>query len=174
MMERRSQKMLILVLALLLAAPPLALVRSGGAQAQAAGDTWATGAPMTTARFGLGLAAASNGKLYAVGGSSGGFGLSTVEEYDPASNTWATRASMPTGRSYLGLAAASNGKLYAVGGTGGNSTLNTVEEYDPASDTWATRANMPTPRYGLSAYPKSGTRSAKAPRREEERDDESL
>jgi hypothetical protein len=78
--------------------------------------TWTTKAPMPTARVYLGLAAASNGKLYAVGGENGGLLLATVEEYNPATNTWATKAPMPTARAGLGFAAAGNGKLYAVGG----------------------------------------------------------
>ena len=44
-----------------------------------------------------GVAAAPNGKVYAMGGW--GFGgsvpLSIVEEYNPATDSWATRASMP-------------------------------------------------------------------------------
>ncbi|MBU1662113.1 MAG: hypothetical protein KKD28_11655, partial [Chloroflexi bacterium] len=88
----------------------------------------------------LGVAAASNGKIYAIGGHNGNI-LSTVEEYDPATDTWTTRASMPTARYLLGVAAASNGKIYAIGGT-----LATVEEYDPATDTWTSRASMPTAR----------------------------
>jgi N-acetylneuraminic acid mutarotase len=116
-------------------------------------DTWATKAPMPTARFGLGLSAASNDKLYAVGGGV----LATVEEYDPATDTWATKASMPTARSGLGLAAASNGKLYAVGGTDtGNTTLATVEEYDPATNTWVSNAPMPTARTGLGLDAENG------------------
>src|SRR4051795_13026756 len=114
---------------------------------------------MPTARNGLGLAAASYGQLYAVGGSNSGgsnfsSALATVEEYDPAANSWATRAPMPTARNGLGLAAASYGQLYAVGGSNSgcsNSSiaLAPVEEYDPAANSWATRAPMPTARNGL-------------------------
>ena len=129
-MERHSH-MLIVILALLLAVPSLALVRSGVVQAQAAAGIWAARAAMPTARNSLGVAAASNGKLYAVGGEDGN-NLGTVEEYDPATDSWATRAPMPTGRNSLGVAVASNGKLYAVGGYNG-SILATVEEYDPAT-----------------------------------------
>ena len=88
-------------------------------------------APIPTARFGLGAAVGSNGKLYAVGGNNGSSFLSTVEENDPATNTWAARASMPTARGGLGAATVpSNGKLYAIGGSNG-SALATNEEYTP-------------------------------------------
>ena len=106
------------------------------APAQATANTWTSRAAMPTARDGLGMAAASNGKLYAIGGYNGN-PLPTVEEYDPATNTWTTRAPMPTARSDLGVAAAGNGKLYAIGGSNGSSRLATVEEYDPATNTWA-------------------------------------
>jgi len=114
-------------------------------------NTWATRASMPTARDGLGVVVASNGKIYAIGGQNVTDGyLAIVEEYDPATDTWATRASMPTARVGLGVAAASNGKLYAMGGWSG-STAATVEEYDPGTDTWATRASMLTARFGLGA-----------------------
>ena len=45
-------------------------------------DTWTSKASMPTARYLLGAAATSNGKIYAIGGSSNGTNLlSTVEEY---------------------------------------------------------------------------------------------
>jgi len=118
-------------------------------------DTWAIRMPMPTARMALGLATASNGKLYAIGGrDNDAKPLATVEEYDPAANSWATRAPMPTARYSFGLAAASNGRLYAVGGFGSLfGALATVEEYDPAANSWATKAPMPTRRgnFGLAA-----------------------
>lgn len=114
-------------------------------------DAWRTRAPMPTARRGLAVASAPNGKIYAVGGYTGQLEtVNTVEEYDPASDTWQSRASMPTARAFLGLAASPNGKLYAIGGWSGGSTyLATVEEYDPISDTWTTKTSMPTPRRHL-------------------------
>ena len=116
---------------------------------------WRTSTRLPTARAALGVAAASNGKLYAIGGSGGSYisgyeTLDTVEEYDPATGTWTARADMPTARYALGVAAASNGRIYAIGGYGGTyysrKALATVEEYDPATDTWRPRASMPTAR----------------------------
>jgi hypothetical protein len=82
----------------------------------------------------LGLAAASDGKLYAVGGSKGGPGddrLATVEAYDPTADSWVTITPLSTPSSSLGVAAASNGKLYAIGGDDTGNPLATVEEYTP-------------------------------------------
>ncbi|HEY7060585.1 MAG TPA: kelch repeat-containing protein [Chloroflexota bacterium] len=142
--------------------------------AQALADTWATKAPMPTARGELAVVAAPNGKLYAIGGTPpAGAAVGTVEEYDPATNTWTNCGApapgnacrpMPTARFGLGAAAAANGKLYAIGGFAGSSVVGTVEEYDPASNTWTNCgtaapgngcAPMPTPReyLGVVAAP---------------------
>jgi N-acetylneuraminic acid mutarotase len=125
---------------------------SGVAEYDPATNAWTTRALMPTSRSELGLAAAANGKLYAVGGGNNDSPgvLNVVEEYDPATNRWATKAPMPTARFLFGLTAASNGKLYAVGGVDSKiHTVATVEEYDPATNSWATKAPMPTPRSGL-------------------------
>jgi N-acetylneuraminic acid mutarotase len=106
---------------------------------------------MPTIRGGLGLASASNGRIYAIGGyRRSGIFFDVVEEYDPATDTWTTRANMPTPRDKMGVVTASNGKIYAIGGYDW-SQLDTVEEYDPAADTWTTRASMPTARAGVAA-----------------------
>jgi N-acetylneuraminic acid mutarotase len=88
---------------------------------------------MPTARSNLGLAAASDGKLYAIGGSKGPGEdrLATVEAYDPTTNGWVTITRLPTPRLNLAVAAASNGKLYAMGGGDTTNALATVEEYTP-------------------------------------------
>jgi N-acetylneuraminic acid mutarotase len=64
----------------------------------------------------MGVAAASNGRLYAIGGNTAAGVTTAVEEYNPTTNTWAAKANMPTARRRLGVAAASNGRLYAIGG----------------------------------------------------------
>jgi N-acetylneuraminic acid mutarotase len=110
-------------------------------------DTWSEKAPMPTARFGLGLATAPNGKLYAIGGYNGSY-LATVEVYDPTTDQWSTAQSMPTARVWLGVATAPNGLIYAVGG-GTVGLLNTVEAYDPTTDSWTTKVPMPTARWAL-------------------------
>jgi N-acetylneuraminic acid mutarotase len=148
-MKRKTLFNPIMILSLLLASvgslirPSIAFADDGG--------TWTPRANMPTAREALGVAAAVNGKLYAIGGEGGG---STVEEYDPTTDTWMARASMPTARVGLGVVAASNGKLYAIGGYSG-SNLSTVEEYNPATNTWTARASMPSARQflGVAAAP---------------------
>ncbi len=117
-------------------------------------DSWATKANMPTARLGLGVATASNGKIYAIGGydNSNNHFLATVEEYDPATNIWKPKANMPTARYSLGVTTTSNGKIYAIGGNNTGDKyghLATVQEYDPATDIWTTKASMPTLRSEL-------------------------
>ena len=93
-------------------------------------------------------AAVVDGKIYVIGGtlfeneSSGPFGLSTVEVYDPHNNSWKKVADMPTPRSNAG-AAVVDGKIYIVGGFAATDRrmestkiLKVVEVYDPQTDTW--------------------------------------
>jgi len=97
-------------------------------------DTWTQKADMPTARHSLSTAVV-NGKIYAIGGMSGGprleilNSLSTVEEYDPAADKWTKKVSMPTARGGLSTSAV-NGRIYAIGGHKGAMGFSTVEEYD--------------------------------------------
>ncbi len=108
-------------------------------------DTWRTCANIPTSRYGLGVVAGSNGRIYAIGGETDKF-LDTVEEYDPETDTWRTRANMPTARVNIGVVAGNDGKIYVIGGF---PYQTTVEEYDPVTDTWKIRANMLTARSQL-------------------------
>ncbi len=111
------------------------------------GNSWTTRAAMSTGRYYTG-AGAVGGKLYVVGGNTGGGNQTVNEEYDPATNAWTTKAAMPTARNGLAAAVVA-GRLYAIGGyDSGYKTAN--EEYDPASNSWATRAAMPTARGSMS------------------------
>ena len=71
---------------------------------------------MPTPRYHFSAVAASNGKIYVIGGEIGECDAGTVEEYDPATGTWIGRDHMLTGRADFGAAATSNGKIYAIGG----------------------------------------------------------
>jgi N-acetylneuraminic acid mutarotase len=101
---------------------------------------------MPTARLGLGLAAAANGKLYAIGGSTahtGTIGYSTANQaYTPGTDRWTDRAPMPQGRSEPNGAGVINGVIYVPGGFNGP-RRNTLFAYTVASNTWATKAPMP-------------------------------
>jgi N-acetylneuraminic acid mutarotase len=117
-------------------------------------DTWTTKAEMPTARNAPSASVVS-GRIYVIGGAPGGgqwfHGLSTVEEYDPATDTWAPKADMPTARLLFSTSVV-KGRVYAIGGytDGLNGRFSTVEEYDPAKDSWAPKADMPTARNMLT------------------------
>jgi N-acetylneuraminic acid mutarotase len=106
-------------------------------------NTWVTKAPMHMARSGLGVAVV-NGKIYAIGGSSGGF-VNTNEEYDPETDTWTLKAPMPTARANFRVEVIQN-KIYCIGGNTNGADTQANEVYDPSTDTWQTRAPLPTAR----------------------------
>jgi N-acetylneuraminic acid mutarotase len=125
-------------------------------------NTWVTKAPMHQARDSLGVAVV-NGKIYAIGGSTGndesshiGEIVSTNEEYDPVTDTWVFKKSMPTARYGFAIAVYQN-KIYCIGGVTSYSTSSGYdvtginEVYDPATDTWETKTPMPTARDSLQA-----------------------
>jgi N-acetylneuraminic acid mutarotase len=94
-------------------------------------NTWATRAPMPTARSGTGIATV-DGKIHVLGGEGwiddfGGV-FRAHEVYDPKTNSWSRAARMITPRH--GFAAAEIGKIiYAVSGVnnaGGAGTLSVV------------------------------------------------
>jgi N-acetylneuraminic acid mutarotase len=117
-------------------------------------NSWSTKGSLQGPRFGL-TASASNGIVYAIGGTLGFFStpLSTVEAYDPTSNTWSPKSAMPTSRWKL-TSSSVNGIIYAIGGgNSGNQNLSTgvLEAYNPATDTWTAKTSMPTARWGLAS-----------------------
>ena len=94
-------------------------------------NTWATRAPMPTARSGTGIATV-DGKVHVLGGEGwiddfGGV-FRAHEVYDPKTNSWSRAARMLTPRH--GFAATEIGKvIYAVSGVnnaGGAGTLSVV------------------------------------------------
>ena len=105
--------------------------------------------PMITTRGGLGVAVVS-GKIYGIGGLSGGSPLNSNEKFDPVANQWTEEAPMPTARSGCAIAVYNN-KIYVIGGTVGEGFVGNNEVYDPVTNSWETKASMPTPRGDLSA-----------------------
>ena len=94
-------------------------------------------------------AAALNGKIYVISGSSRGVEANAfVQEYDPATGAWRELALMPSVASHAG-AAPLNGKIYVVGGFVANvhaGAVTRVFEYDPAADRWRALAPLAAPR----------------------------
>lgn len=121
-------------------------------------DSWADRASMPTPRYGVAVATATNGKIYAIGGANQSGIVSTVEEYDPETDTWASRTSMRTFRYELAAIATGDGNIYAFGGIApqgpgypSDNSPMTVEMYNPSSDTWINKANIAVQSGGLGA-----------------------
>ncbi|HPU86647.1 MAG TPA: kelch repeat-containing protein [Candidatus Latescibacteria bacterium] len=117
--------------------------------AYAGAGTWASGAPLPSARQGA-AAAVIGGKIYVVGGYDCSKPLSNVEIYDPATNRWESGPAMAQARATHSCGVI-GGKLYVVGGYSGDRVLNSLAIFDPATNTWSTGPSMPTPRCNVSA-----------------------
>ena len=89
------------------------------------------------------VAAAHDGKIYSVGGTSGFTRYAAGYAYDPAAQTWAPIASLPT--PIAGLTGGFIGdKLYVTGGWDGSTALNRhTFVYDPRTDVWTQKADLP-------------------------------
>lgn len=117
------------------------------------GDSWASKAPMPTARAHLRVAVV-NDIIYAIGG---GGPAGTNEAYNPATNNWTTKASMPDPPASFSIAAC-QGKIYCIGGmpSGFSGASNLTIAYNPSADSWETKAGMPTARYNPQAQEVNG------------------
>jgi N-acetylneuraminic acid mutarotase len=147
-MGKAASLLLVLVF---LTASSLTVIRPVSAVTE---DSWQILASMPTPRSHVGVAVV-NGKIYAIGGTSGTQTvLGTNEVYDPETNTWSTKKPMPTPRTYFGIAVYQN-KIYCIGGATHEENEGYItgvnEVYDPATDTWENRTSMLTPRARLDA-----------------------
>ncbi|HXU61693.1 MAG TPA: hypothetical protein VN962_08345 [Polyangia bacterium] len=118
-------------------------------------NKWSTGLiPMPTPRMQLGLAAGSDGRLYAIGGVDASFARSgAVEAYDIASNSWSILSALPEDVAWPGVATGPDGRIYALGGDSGMtpSFQNTVNAYTPKTNRWTSVAPLSEGRSGLGA-----------------------
>ncbi len=110
---------------------------------------WQSGTSMPTPRSELAAVLGPDGRIYAIGGGSGGL-IDTVEAYDPKTDRWSPVASMLTPRTGLAAVLGPDGRIYTIGG-GYGSILDTVEAYDPKTNRWSPVASMSTPRTNLAA-----------------------
>lgn len=111
-------------------------------------NTWQTLAPIPVSTS-YPAVAASNGKIFVIGGANGSTWLSNNQVYDIATNTWSAGAPIPSNR--MGASAvAYNGRIYVSHGWNGV-LMSSLAIYDIATNTWSTGANAPTARYQTGA-----------------------
>jgi len=117
---------------------------------------WGMGRSMPREREDV-LAAALDGKIYAVAGFEPGPGGPVIsaraERYDPASDSWEELPPLPVARHHAMIAPAA-GKIYVFGGHGdlkNATTFNETYALDLRRRKWERKADMPCPRAGGGA-----------------------
>jgi N-acetylneuraminic acid mutarotase len=116
-----------------------------------AGTAW-TGAADYPMSVSSSSAAAVDGRIYSVGGSSGTNGaLADTFRYDPATTSWSQLARMPHARQKPAVAVL-DGKLHVTGGWGISEFLGypgdpepALDIYDPATNEWTSGPAAPAP-----------------------------
>jgi len=85
-------------------------------------NTWTALAPMPVPVAGSAAALGADGKIYVVGGTSGGVTINLVQVYDPVANSWTISTPLPEGLSASVMGVDSLGRLIVMGGmdTNGN------------------------------------------------------
>ena len=83
-------------------------------------NTWTNLAAMPVAVAGSAAAIGADGKIYIVGGISGGVTTSAVQVYNPAANSWTISTPLPEGLSAAALGVDSLGRLIVMGGMDGD------------------------------------------------------
>ena len=97
----------------------------------------------------LGVVAASNGKIYAIGGEYGHDLLhnqqSLVQAYDPIAKTWSQVSSLPTARSHFESGTfVWDGKIFCAGGQIADyKSTDEVDMYDPSLNKWTIVGRLP-------------------------------
>ena len=120
--------------------------------------TWATVAPLPTARVLLGTATGKDGTIYAIGGRGLAGVSSEVDAFNPTTNTWRTVAPLPTVHSGLAAETGADDTIYAIAGADwNNQPSSNVYAYNPATNIWTQVASMPTAHAGPAAVGKDGT-----------------
>jgi hypothetical protein len=83
-------------------------------------NTWTVLAPMPVAVAGSAAAFGADGKIYVVGGVTGGVTTNVVQVYDPTANSWKISTPLPEGLSLAAMGVDSLGRLIVMGGVNTN------------------------------------------------------
>ena len=138
--------------ALAMPAPPAAgpACPQSGAPSDGPHDSWATAAPMPTARLESAATTGCDGTVYVLGGIAptsqpGVVGdTDAAEAYGPGDGAWRALAPLPTSRAGLAAATVADGRILAIGGNASGACAE-VEAYSPRSGGWEAFAPLPVP-----------------------------
>jgi len=124
-----------------------------------AANRWRARATMPTPRNHL-LAAAVNGKIYAIGGRLGSAQITraddtdVIEEYDPRMDLWNDLGRAPIRRSGM-AGGVYHGKIYVAGGEyqdwEGAKAFWAVQSFDPSTGRWENLPRMELAHHGFAA-----------------------
>ena len=113
------------------------------------GNSWTNMASMPVAVAGSAAALGPDGKIYVVGGTSGGVSANVVQVYDPAANSWVISIPLPEGLSLAAMGVDSLGRLIVMGGV--DASGNDV------GDVWRSQQlNTPDVPPALTQFPTNG------------------
>jgi len=113
-------------------------------------NTWTNMAAMPVAAAGSAAALGSDGRIYVVGGVTGGVETNVVQVYDPAANSWFLSTSLPEPSNGSAMGVDSLGRLVVMGGTDTNG-------YD-TGDVWRSQQlNVPDIPPALTQFPISAS-----------------
>ena len=127
-------------------------------------DTWETKTSMPTKRYQM-EANAVNGKIYVIGGRTGGM-YTTVdlnEVYDTETDAWTTKEPIPYPVVSYASAVVDN-KIYVIGGQDefhAQLNLDFTQVYDTETDAWSQGAHIPVATWQATAGATTGTMSPK-------------
>jgi N-acetylneuraminic acid mutarotase len=110
---------------------------------------WETVAPLPAARFNH-SAVSLGGKLYVLGGFSGGEEHDEVYAYDPSRDRWSLVTHLPRPMHAFG-AVAFRGEIWVIGGRHGERLLRDVWVFKPRTREWRRGPTMPKPMELLGA-----------------------
>ena len=113
-------------------------------------------APMPVADAGSAAALGADGKIYVVGGTSGGVTTDVVQVYNPAANSWTISTPLPEALSASAMGVDSLGRLMVMGGmdTNGNDV----------GDVWRSQQlGVPDSAAGAHAISRHATATYQAP-----------
>ncbi|MGH3039384.1 MAG: Kelch repeat-containing protein [Gaiellaceae bacterium] len=114
-------------------------------------DSWETLSRMPEA-VRAGAAAAVDGVLYVIGGTTAQGNSRAVYAYDPATDEWSERAPLPEPR-FNHAALTLGGKVYVLGGFHEGVERDDVFVYDPATDQWSEGPALPFANHAFDAVP---------------------